>query len=92
MLLAPDAARAAGGLSADEQAMLEDLLGSGALGEPVAGSPLTASYAPLRDGTWTYQIVGGEDQGQSEQHGVTRLRVIRPAPTGATRSATRACS
>ena len=74
MLLAPDAARAAGGLSADEQALLTELLGRGALGEPVAGSPLTASYAPLRDGTWTYQIVGGEDQGQSEQHVVTRLQ------------------
>ena len=74
LLLAPGGARAAGGLSADEQAMLEDLLGSGALGEPVAGSPLTPSFAPLRDGTWTYRIVGGEDQGRSEQHKVTRLK------------------
>ena len=74
LLLAPDAARAAAGLSADEQALLTQLLGRGALGEPVAGSPLTASYAPLRDGTWTYQIVGGEDQGQSEQHVVTQLQ------------------
>ena len=74
LLLAPGGARAAGGLSADEQAMLEDLLGPGALGEPVAGSPLTPSFAPLRDGTWTYRIVGGEDQGRSEQHKVTRLK------------------
>ena len=74
LLLAPDAVRAAAGLSADEQALLTELLGRDALGEPVAGSPLTASYAPLRDGTWTYQIVGGEDQGRSEQHVVTGLQ------------------
>ena len=74
LLLAPGGARAAGGLSADEQAMLEDLLGSGALGAPVDGRPLTPSFAPLRDGTWTYRIVGGEDQGRSEQHKVTRLK------------------
>ena len=74
LLLAPGGAHAAGGLSADEQAMIEDLLGSGALGEPVAGSPLTPSFVPLRDGTWTYRIVGGEDQGRSEQHKVTRLK------------------
>jgi hypothetical protein len=75
LLLASDVARAAGGaeLTADEQAMLQELLGQGVIGEPVAGSALTPSFAPLRDGTWTYQIVGGPDQGQSEQHVVTRL-------------------
>jgi hypothetical protein len=74
LLLAPGGVRAAGGLSADEQAMLKDLLGRGALGGPVAGTPLTPSFAPLRDGTWTYQIVGGDDQGQTEQHVVTGLK------------------
>jgi hypothetical protein len=74
LLLAPGGVRAAGGLSADEQALLTELLGRGALGEPVAGSPLTPSFAPLRDGTWTYRTVGGDDQGRSEQHKVTRLQ------------------
>ena len=73
LLLAPGDARAAGGLTANEQAMLEDLLGPGVLGEPVAGSTLTPSFAPLRDGTWTYQIVGGKQKGQTEQHVVNRL-------------------
>jgi hypothetical protein len=74
VLLAPGGTRAAGGLSGDEQALLTDLLGPGALGEAVAGSPLKPSFAPLRDGTWTYQIVSGDDQGQNEQHKVTRLK------------------
>jgi hypothetical protein len=74
LLLAPGGVRAAGGLSADEQALLTDLLGRGALGDAVAGSPLTSSFAPLREGTWTYRIVGGDDQGQNERHVVTRLQ------------------
>lgn len=74
LLLAPGAARAADALTAEEHAMLEELLGTGVLGEPVAGSTLTASFAPLREGTWIYRIVGGEDKGQSEQHVVTRLK------------------
>jgi hypothetical protein len=72
LLLAAGAARA-DALSADEQAMLVDLLGQSVIGEPVAGGTLTPSFAPLREGTWTYQIVGGDDEGQSEQHVVTRL-------------------
>ena len=74
LLLVPGGARAAGGLTADEQAMLTELLGQGVIGAPVAGATLTPSFAPLRDGTWTYQIVGGPDQGQSEPHVVTRLQ------------------
>jgi hypothetical protein len=73
VLLAPGAARAAEGLSAEEHAMLEELLGPGVLGDPVAGGTLTASYAPLGEGTWIYRIVGGKQAGQSEQHVVTRL-------------------
>jgi hypothetical protein len=72
--LAPGAPRAADGLSAAEHAMLEELLGPGVLGEPVAGGTLTASYAPVREGTSTYRIVGGKGEGQSEQHIVTRLQ------------------
>jgi hypothetical protein len=73
-VLAPGAARAGDGLSATEHAMLEELLGPGVLGEPVAGGTLSASYAPLREGTSTYRIVGGKGKGQSEQHIVTRLQ------------------
>jgi hypothetical protein len=73
-LLVAGGVRAADGLTADEQAMLADLLGQGVMGAPVAGATLTPSFAPLRDGTWTYRIVGGPDQGQSEQHVVTRLQ------------------
>ena len=74
LLLAPGGARAAGeALTGAEQALLDELLGQGVIGAPVAGSTLTPSFAPLRAGTWTYQIVGGKRQGQSEQHVVTRL-------------------
>jgi hypothetical protein len=72
LLLAPGGAHGTA-LTADEQAMLEELLGPGVIGEPVAGSTLTPSFAPLRNGTWTYRIVGGNDKGQSEPHVVTRL-------------------
>lgn len=74
LLLAPGVALAAGAaLTTAEQAMLEELLGQGVIGAPVAGGTLTPSFAPLRAGTWVYQIVGGEEQGQSEQHVVSRL-------------------
>ena len=74
LLLAPGGARAAGeALTGAEQAMLDELLGEGVIGAPVAGSTLTPSFAPLRAGTWTYQIVGGKERGQSEQHVVTKL-------------------
>ena len=76
LLVDPGAAPAAGTatpLTAAEHAMLEELLGPGVVGEPVAGGKLTPEYAPLRDGTWTYRIVGGKDAGQTEQHVVERL-------------------
>ena len=69
---APSTAAAAT-LTADEQAMLEQLLGAGVLGAPVAGSTLTPSFAPLRAGTWTYQIVGGKERGRRQRHVVTQL-------------------
>jgi hypothetical protein len=64
---------AAATLTGGEQAMLEEMLGQGVVGAPVKGSTLMAEFAPLRDGTWTYQIVGGDDAGQTEQHHVSRL-------------------
>jgi hypothetical protein len=72
LLLAPAGASGAA-LSGEEAAMLEELLGPGVLGQPVAGSPLTPSFAPLRAGTSSYLIAGGNAKGQTEQHVVTRL-------------------
>jgi hypothetical protein len=72
LLLAPAGASGAA-LSGEEAAMLEELLGPGVLGQPVAGSPLTPSFAPLRAGTSSYLIAGGKAKGQTEQHVVTRL-------------------
>ncbi len=72
-LLLVEQAAAAESLTAGEQAMLEELLGQGVVGAPVAGETLTPEFAPLRDGTWSYQIVGGKDAGQTEQHLVKRL-------------------
>jgi hypothetical protein len=68
-----DPPAAAASLTTGEQAMLAELLGQGVVGEPVAGQKLTPAFAPLRNGTWTYQIVGGKDAGQVEQHVVKRL-------------------
>jgi hypothetical protein len=74
LLVGPgDPPAAAASLTAGEQAMLAELLGQGVVGAPVAGKTLTADFAPLRDGTWTYQIVGGKNAGQMEQHVVKRL-------------------
>jgi hypothetical protein len=75
LLAEPGAAPAASAnsLTAAEQAMLEEMLGKGVVGAPVVGGPLTPEFAPLRDGTWSYQIVHGKDAGQIEQHVVKRL-------------------
>jgi hypothetical protein len=73
-LLAPGGARGAGeALTGAEQAMLDELLGAGVIGAPVAGSTLAPSFAPLRAGTWTYQIVGGKERGRRQRHVVTQL-------------------
>jgi hypothetical protein len=74
LLLLAQPALAAGSLTADEQALLTELLGAGVVGEPVAGSTLTAKFAPLHEGSWTYQVVSGKRQGQSEQHVVEPLQ------------------
>jgi hypothetical protein len=75
LLVAASGVPAAGAasLTADEQAMLTELLGEGVVGEPVAGAALTPKFAPLREGTWTFQIASGDKRGQSEQHVVSRL-------------------
>ena len=72
-LLLVDPAAAASSLTAGEQAMLEEMLGQGVVGAPVAGSALTSEFAPLQDGALSYRIVGGKDAGQTEQHLVQRL-------------------
>jgi hypothetical protein len=65
-LLAPGGAHGAGdALTGAEQAMLDELLGAGVIGAPVAGSTLAPSFAPLRAGTWTYQIVGGRREARA---------------------------
>jgi hypothetical protein len=64
---------AATSLTTAEQAMLDEMLGKGVVGAPVAGSPLTPEFAPLREGTWSYRIVHGKDEGQIERDVVTRL-------------------
>jgi hypothetical protein len=58
--------------SADRQA-LEALLGNGVVGKAVAAAPLSSDLEPLREGTWTYRIVGGDAKG-SEQRVVSQLK------------------
>ncbi len=73
LTLVGSGAWAASGLTGDEQEMLDELLGAGVVGKPVAGAPLTPKFAPLQEGTWTYQIVGGKQAGRNEQHVIKRL-------------------
>ena len=39
---------------------LEQLLGTGVIGDAVVAGPLTAADIPLKEGTWTYQVVAGK--------------------------------
>jgi hypothetical protein len=73
LALAYSGAAAAAPLALGEQALLEEQLGEGVVGQPVAGRALTPKFEPLRDGTWTYRIVSGEAKGETEQHVVKRL-------------------
>lgn len=59
--------------SADQQA-LEGLLGQGVVGKAVAAAPLSPDFEPLREGTRTYLIVGGDGKGSSEAHVVKQLK------------------
>jgi hypothetical protein len=56
-----------------DRAALEQLLGSGVVGDPVAAGPLAAADIPLREGTWTYQVVAGKKKGQTESDVLTKL-------------------
>lgn len=57
-----------------DRTALEQLLGSGVIGDPVAASPLAAADMPLREGTWTYQIVAGKKKGETQDDVVTQLQ------------------
>jgi hypothetical protein len=57
-----------------DRTALEQVLGSGVVGEPVAASPLAAADIPLRAGTWVYQVVAGKQQGQTEDDVLSQLQ------------------
>jgi hypothetical protein len=71
--LAPAAAADTIPLPQADRTALEQLLGSGVVGDPVAASPLAAADIPLREGTWTYQVVAGKKKGQTENDVLTQL-------------------
>lgn len=72
--VAPAAAADTIPLPQADRTALEQLLGSGVVGDPVAASPLTPADIPLREGTWTYQVVSGKNQGQTENEVLTQLK------------------
>jgi hypothetical protein len=57
-----------------DRTTLEQLLGSGVVGDPVDAGPLAAADMPLREGTWVYQIVAGGNEGQPQNNVVTHLQ------------------
>jgi hypothetical protein len=57
-----------------DRAVLEQSLGSGVVGDPVDAAQLTPADIPLRDGTWTYQVVSGKKAGQTENEVLTQLK------------------
>jgi hypothetical protein len=71
--VAPAAADVIALPEADREA-LEQLLGSGVVGDPIDAAPLAAADMPLREGTWVYQIVAGDDEGQTQNNVVTHLQ------------------
>ncbi len=70
--VAPAAADVVALPEADRKA-LEQLLGSGVVGDPIDAAPLAAADIPLRAGTWVYQVVAGKKKGQSENEILTQL-------------------
>jgi hypothetical protein len=56
-----------------DSAVLQQQLGDGVVGDAVAADPLTAADIPLRAGTWTFKVVSGNNQGQTQQDILTRL-------------------
>lgn len=73
LLLLGSGARAAGLSEADQKA-LAPLLDAGVVGAPATVGPLTLAMAGLRDGTWTYKILAGEGQGQTQAHVASKLK------------------
>jgi hypothetical protein len=57
-----------------DRSALEQLLGTGVIGDAVAGEPLGAGDIPLREGTWTYKVVGGNKKGQTETDTLSQLK------------------
>ena len=57
-----------------DSAVLQQQLGNGVVGDAVAAAPLTAADIPLREGTWTFKVVSGNKQGQTEQDVLTQLQ------------------
>jgi hypothetical protein len=60
-------------LTGDDRKMIEALLPK-VLGKPADAEPLSSKLAGLHEGTWTYQIVSGKNQGESEVHVVSPLK------------------
>jgi hypothetical protein len=60
-------------LPGSDRTALDQLLGSGVIGDPVDAGPLAAADIPLRAGTWTYQVVAGKKKGQSESDVMSQL-------------------
>jgi hypothetical protein len=56
-----------------DSAVLQQQLGGGVVGDAVAAGPLTAADIPLRDGTWTFKVVSGSKQGQTQQDVLSHL-------------------
>ncbi len=56
-----------------DRTALDQLLGSGVVGDPVDAGPLATADIPLRAGTWTYQVVSGKKKGQTEDDVLTQL-------------------
>ena len=56
------------GLSGDETAAINNLLGAGVLGTALPASPIAnpASLIPLTPATWTFQFASGPNQGSTE--------------------------
>ncbi|MEM7023942.1 MAG: hypothetical protein AAF637_15320 [Pseudomonadota bacterium] len=59
--------------SADRTA-LEALLGKDVIGDPVEPMPLSAEDIPLKEGSWTYKIVGGKGKGNTQEDALSELK------------------
>lgn len=67
---APDGAA----LPQADRTALERGLGKDVVGDAVAAGPLAAQDIALREGSWTYQVVSGQNQGQTETDVLTQLK------------------